>query len=384
MDARRDDREALEVVIAGGGVAALEAALALRELAGERVRTTLLAPDPDFHYRPTSVREPFGLTGGQRYRLADIAADLGLELVAERLKWVDHAARAVHTDAGSKLSYDALLLALGASRYERFPLALTIDDERLDEQLCGLVQDVEQGYVHSVAFLIPERMPWPFPVYELALMTAARAYEMGVELAVTVLTLEPAPLAIFGAEASRAVARRLAEHRIETITSVSCEVREPGTVSIHPGGRELLADRLIALPELHGPRVPGIPLGPRGGFIPIDPYGRVKRLQRVFAAGDATDFPIKLGGVAAQQADTAAESIAALAGAAVTPRPLRAEIEGLLLGGGPPLRLSASATGSFGCNSRVEVVAHASPLIKIFAKHLTPYLNTRSAALSPR
>lgn len=36
------------VLIAGGGVAALEALIALRELAVERPRVTLLAPEPHF------------------------------------------------------------------------------------------------------------------------------------------------------------------------------------------------------------------------------------------------------------------------------------------------------------------------------------------------
>lgn len=43
------------VLIAGGGVAALEALLALRELAGDRVAPMLFAPDPEFQrcLRPT-------------------------------------------------------------------------------------------------------------------------------------------------------------------------------------------------------------------------------------------------------------------------------------------------------------------------------------------
>jgi sulfide:quinone oxidoreductase len=39
---------ATRVLIAGGGVAALEAALALRALAEDRVRVELLAPEPQF------------------------------------------------------------------------------------------------------------------------------------------------------------------------------------------------------------------------------------------------------------------------------------------------------------------------------------------------
>ena len=38
----------LRVLIAGGGVAGLEALLALRDLAGDRVELTLLSPETDF------------------------------------------------------------------------------------------------------------------------------------------------------------------------------------------------------------------------------------------------------------------------------------------------------------------------------------------------
>lgn len=37
-----------DVLIAGGGIAGLEAMMAVRDLAGGRVRITLAAPEPDF------------------------------------------------------------------------------------------------------------------------------------------------------------------------------------------------------------------------------------------------------------------------------------------------------------------------------------------------
>ena len=58
-----------EVLIAGGGVAALEAVLALRDLAGDRARLTLLAPNSEFVYRPMTVREPFSYGVAQRFPL---------------------------------------------------------------------------------------------------------------------------------------------------------------------------------------------------------------------------------------------------------------------------------------------------------------------------
>ena len=49
-----DRARPLEVVVAGGGVAALELVLGLNALAGDRVTVTVVAPEADFTYRPPS------------------------------------------------------------------------------------------------------------------------------------------------------------------------------------------------------------------------------------------------------------------------------------------------------------------------------------------
>ena len=229
---------------------------------------------------------------------------------------------------------------------------MTLDDTRLDELLHGLLEDVDGGYVGQLAFVIPARVAWPLPIYELALMTARRAYEMSVELAVTIVTPEEAPLAVFGEGASRAVAELLEERGITTITSAHCEVPDGRHVVINPGDRTLDVDRVVALPELYGPAVRGLAAGEHG-FIPIDDHSRVPGVERVYAAGDATDFPLKYGGIAAQQADAAAESIAALAGLAIDPAPVHPVIHGILLTGAQPLYLSARFTGGQGFSSEI-------------------------------
>ena len=258
------------VLIVGGGVGGLEAALALRHLAGERVATTLLAPAAEFVYRPMRVREPFGYSEARHYPLDEICRDIGTDLVKDAFKWLDPDSRTVHTEAGHELEYDALLLAPGATLKPRFRHALTLDDSHLDEQLHGLIQDVEGGYVHKLAFISPTPMPWPLPLYELALMTARRAYDMNVDMSITLATPEDAPLGVFGSKASQAVERLLEDNGILFIPSAHCETPAEGRVSITPGSRTLIVDRVVALPQLFGPSLPGVPLHAHNGFVPID------------------------------------------------------------------------------------------------------------------
>lgn len=372
----------LRVVIAGGGVAALETALALTDLAGDRTDVTVIAPNTEFLYRPMVVREPFDYGAAHRYPLASIVHDAGAKLITGELGWIDPARQTIHTKADEAIEYDALVLALGASITKRYPQALTIDDRDLDETMHGLIQDVEVGYVHKLAFVAPGRMAWPLPLYELALMTAGRAYDMGIELETTIVTPEDSPLAIFGSSASSAAAELLARANVATITSAYAEVPSSREVVINPGERHLAVDRVIALPELYGPVVRGIPLGEHG-FIRVDPHCRVPDVERIYAAGDATDFPIKHGGIGSQQADVAAQSIAALAGASMTPERFNPTIHGMLLTNGKPRYLTAHITGGHGFSSEITNTPTWSPPSKIAAKYLAPYLEKCDRETTP-
>ncbi len=367
----------LHVLIAGGGVAALEAVLALRELAGERVSITLVAPGEDFVYRPLSVRAPFSFGDAERYSLPEITDELGVTRIVDELAAVDPGRRTVRTASGRELGYDALLLAVGARIQPHFTHAVTIDDRRLDELLRGLVQDVEDGYVKSIAFLVPARMAWPFPIYELALMTAGRAYDANLEVAITIVTPEDGPLGVFGTEASAGVAALLAERGIEVVSSAYAEVTAPGQITITPGDRRREVDRVVALPELEVIAFDGLPQTEHG-FLPIDEHAQVLGLEGVYAAGDNVDFPVKHGGLAAQQADAAAEAIAALAGAPVDPRPFDPRIEGVLLTGDAPRYLRAYIAGGHGTGSEISDVPLDSEA-KIAARYLGPFLAQRRA-----
>jgi sulfide:quinone oxidoreductase len=365
--------EKFRVLIVGGGVAGLEAMLALHDLAAERVQMTVLAARDEFVYRPMTVTEPLSFAGAKHYPLAPIVKDGGAELITDTLSWVDHENNLAHTSGGQTLEYDALVLALGSRISTRYKHALTIDDRTMEKTLHGLIQDVELGYVKSLAFVAPGRMAWPLPLYELALMTAGRAYDMDVELPITIVTPEDSPLSIFGTRASEGVAELLRDARIETVSSAYAEIPEKGHIRINPGNRHVEAERIVALPELYGPSVHGVPLSD-DGFIRVDKFCRVPECGPVYAAGDATDFAVKQGGVGSQQADVAAESIAAMAGVQIEPRPFCPVLRGMLLTNDQPRYMAAQLTGGQGFSSEFSTQPLWSPVAKIAAKYLAPYL----------
>jgi sulfide:quinone oxidoreductase len=112
---------ATRVVIAGGGVAALEAALALRALGEDRVSVELLAPETQFWYRPLAVAEPFDLGEVRHFDLAELAAAVGATLSPGALAGVDAGGRLAYTSAGSSISYDVLLVACEPARLRPSP-----------------------------------------------------------------------------------------------------------------------------------------------------------------------------------------------------------------------------------------------------------------------
>lgn len=367
----------MQVLIVGGGVAAIEAALALDHLARGLVKVTMLAPDEVFTYRPELVGEPFSRPLARHYPLSQITRDAGAQLLTGSLRWIDTRERVVHTVERAQIRYDVVLLALGARSTAVLRHAVTVTPIDLDEQLHGPIRDLETKRIHSVAFVIPDRSSWPLPMYELALMAARRGQEMDVDAEVTLVTPEDAPLAIFGERASDAVQAMLRSRNVRTIASAGVTMPRAGHLRIHPSDRELKADLIVTLPELSGPAVPGIPLSAEHGFVRIDREGRVAGAELVFAAGDLTDFPIKLGSIAAQQADSAATAMAIMAGADIPPEPLVPVLCGCLWNGGQPMYLRAQMTGTHGPTS-AEVSSEPlwSPPDKIHARYLGPYLQS--------
>jgi sulfide:quinone oxidoreductase len=367
-----------EVLIVGGGVAALETMMALRDLAGDGARVTLVAREPDFVYRAMAVAEPFGLGEARRYPLRRIVEDFGAELVQAGVAALDPSALRVVLRSGDTMRYDTLVLAPGARMLPAFDDALTFGGPESGPAMRALLDELEQGAVRRITFVAPTVVGWTLPLYELALLTARHAATKRLRLEIALVTPERRPLALFGERPSAAVAELLAAAGIEFIGASQVEVGA-GEVRLVPGGRTLDVERLVALPLVRGPELQGVPAEPEFGFIPVDRHGRVDGLDRVYAAGDATSFPIKQGGLAAQQADAVAEHVAARHGARVEPSPFRPVLRGLLFAGGAERYLRAPEQGEGAAAARPRWW----PPTKIAGRYLAPYLYERDAVSVP-
>lgn len=366
------------VVVAGGGVAAIEGLLRLRRLLRDGAKLTLLAPNEEFALRALSVQEPFARAGGERHLLRHIARDVNAEWVQDTLAWVDSDGQVVHTGDGTQLPYDALLVAVGARIVPAYEHATTFRDAEADALLGGVVKDIEDGYLGSVAFVAPPGPVWQLPLYELALMTAERAHGMQADVELTVVTPDAAPLAIFGPSVSEAVTRLLEEAGIAVHSSTVARVPERGRLLLEPDGGELRPDRIVALPRIAGPAIRGLPGAGADGFVPIDAHCTVPGAGgRVFAAGDATKFPVKHGGLGSQQADTAAAAIATLAGVEVEDTRYLPVIRGKLLTGREPLYMKARLVGGGSFESEVSREPLWASGEKVAADELGEYLGRR-------
>jgi sulfide:quinone oxidoreductase len=367
------DVQVPRVLIAGGGVAGLEACLALRSSLGEReLRIDLLCREHRFEYRPLTVLEPFDGAPPWNLELERFAADQDVRLVRDSLAAVDVERREAITAYSGRLAYDTLLVCVGAHAVRALPGAITFRGSRDAAAVRGALDAMQPGDRGTIAFTVPFGAFWTLPLYELAMLAALRLHERGVRADVVMASPEAAPLEAFGTEASAAVARLLDARGIEFVPRSRAIAADTGDVELDDG-RRIQARAVITLPDLVGRRVPGLPHD-GAGFLAVDDHGRVSGADGVYAAGDITTFPLKQGGLATQQADAAAEAMLAAVGLPIVPRPFDPVLKGVLYTGHDPVYLRATLDGRV---SEPRAYAMWWPPSKIAGHYLAPYLASR-------
>ncbi|HZO77024.1 MAG TPA: FAD-dependent oxidoreductase [Solirubrobacteraceae bacterium] len=361
----------LRVVVAGGGVAGLETLLALRALAGDRVRLHLISPGDEFVYRPLEVLEPFDQHAMVRIPWARIVDDLGVSHLSAVFTDIDFDQRRAQTATADSVPFDALVIASGGDARPTVPRAITIGTPGAPDLLRQVVERLRARAIRRLVFVVPPGVTWTLPIYELALLTARLARSVEADVDLEIVTAESQPLEVFGVEAGVMVR--------ELLNASSVQLRVDGLMERSAGMHTCLelpprppTDAVIALPRLLGPRVTGL-RSDDDGFLLVDHHGLAKGEEDVYAAGDATSFPVKQGGLAAQQAEAVAAHIARRAGAEVEEKPFEPVLRGMLLTGGAPryLRLALTAAA---CETELSEESPWWPPVKIVGRHLAPYL----------
>jgi sulfide:quinone oxidoreductase len=335
------------VIIAGGGIAALEAAVALRTLAGDRVQVTLIATNTHMEYRPLAVGLPFGRSERVGVALDAVAARNGFAVHRERVQAVDLHEQLITTETGPR-PYDDLILALGATPAAAVSGALTFRGPQDADRLADALVEIDAGGGGRIVFAARTVDSWMLPLYELALLTSTWARERSMDVELTVVTPERSPLEVLGATVGPDL---LADRGIRHIAALP-EGTVPGGLWVPQHGR-VPADLIVAMPVLTCLDLPGLPQG-RLGFVEVDDFCRVTGFEHAYAVGDMTARRVRQGGLAAQQADVAAACIAADAGVpGITRRPYAPRLDASLFVGDAPAPWGPD---------------------KMFARYLTPQL----------
>ena len=365
-----------KVLIAGGGIAGVEAALALRDLALDWVEVSLRDPRREFVFKPFAVGEPYGAARIFRYDLEQLAERCGASFQADAIVSVDAERRFALTRDGDRVPYDYLLLASGVRMLWAVPGAVTFWGVADEGQVGDVIRDLRAGALRRLVFTMPGGCSWALPLYELALLAATALTKAGVESTqITVVTPEDAPLELFGHHAGEQTAKLLAERGIEVVAGAHPVRFEAGRLRIAPG-EEIEADAVISLPRLEGRRIAGIPHD-ADGFVRVDEHGKAIGLERVYAAGDVTTFPVKQGGVATQQADAVAEAIVAEIGGGPAPAPFDPVLRGVLWTGSEPRYLYGRPTGGHGETSSLSTQPQwPVPDGKVIGRHISTFLDS--------
>ncbi|HYO87161.1 MAG TPA: FAD-dependent oxidoreductase [Candidatus Limnocylindrales bacterium] len=315
-----------KVVVLGGGFGGLETAYALRSSLPERTDITLVSDRSYFLFKPNMIYIPFGLEEDKLHvDIARPAQRRGIRFLEASVRDLDPVRKSfsyerdgeAHTDL-----YDYLVVATGAAmrpeeipglrEYAR-PIGTPADMLKLRPVLGRLLERAKYGQMQKLLLSLPAHSLYGSALYEMAFMIDRWLREANVRdrVTITFTTAEKSYLDAFGPQVHEMTRtqfdeRGIVHHRGRTLHNV-----EQGAA--HFAKTEVIPfDMMLTMP----PYVASVPFA----ALPSDERGfvdahlasrRMKGLNDLFGVGDSCDFPVKQAFLALQQADAAAEGIAA-------------------------------------------------------------------------
>jgi sulfide:quinone oxidoreductase len=312
-----------QILVLGGGFAALESAFLLRMRLGERADIRLVSDREHFVFRPNSIYVPFGtdpasLLVGLRRPLARRRINFERGAVAE----VDPDRRFVGLEDGQRFRYDKLIVATGADTHagevpglsEHAATIWTTDSMFDVRRRFTEVHDRSwHGERQRVLFLVPPNNKCSGPLYEIVFMLETWLRREGARgpVEITWSTYEHGFIQAFGPRLHDLVTEQFAAREIDGHTNERVREVVAGEVRYEDGSTRPY-DQLIAFPPyVSAVRYPALASDDRG-FLATELETRLAAgHDDIYVPGDAGDFPIKQAFLAFLQADTVAEHIAA-------------------------------------------------------------------------
>lgn len=313
------------LLVLGAGIGGLVAAGVLRRELGPQDRVVLLERAAKHTFSPSLL----WLMSGSR-RAEQVQRDLepltrrGIEVRQGEITEIDPERRRVVV-GGEELTGDALVVSLGAALVpERVPgLAesggnfYTLDGAK---QVYDQASSLQGGRVAVVVADVPFKCP--AAPYEAAMLLEGllRRRRVRDRVTLTLYAAEPAPMGVAGPEVSRGVVEFVRQRGIDYHPSTRLtRVDASGKRLYFDTGAEAEFDLLAVVPPHAAPQaVRNSPLAGPNGWIPIDAATCETPFENVFAIGDVTTVPLKLGkplpkaGVFAHgQAEAVARTLAA-------------------------------------------------------------------------
>lgn len=272
------------IVIAGGGLAAVRTAQALRDLRHSGAITLICAEDQlPYDRPPLSKAYLTGKIGDEQIRLlpAQAYAELGIEvLLGACVVGLDRPTQSVRIADGRALTYDRLVVATGAR-----PVRLPVFEGR--ENVHVLRDSSDAGRLRDV--LAPGLRLGIVGAGFIGLEIAAAAHELGAE--VTLIEVAPAPLApILGTELGGCIQRWHERKGLRFLCGAAVRAvhgsHRVDSIELETGAA-IDVDAVVVgvgqVPNVEWLEGAGLPL--HRGLV-CDAHGRTPD-PRVFGAGDA-------------------------------------------------------------------------------------------------
>jgi sulfide:quinone oxidoreductase len=312
------------VLILGGGIGGIVAAIRLRQRLAPEHRVVLVEKEADHVFSPSLLWLMLGRRRpGQISRPIAALAKRGIEIVRGSIERIDPATRTVRVN-GAEIAGDHMIVALGAELTPELIPGLAQAGHNFytlsgSQSLCSALPKLSKGRLIVLVAAMPFKCPAAPNEAAMLLEYDCRRRGVREDVQVDLYTPEPGPMPVAGPEVSAALremveAKGIGYHPGHAVTSVDPIKRRLAFAN----GAEADFNLLAYLPPHRAPKVVReAGMCGESGWVPVDRNTLETKFPGVYAIGDVTGIMLtsigkplpKAGVFAHNQAEVVAHNI---------------------------------------------------------------------------